>query len=158
MCIFTAHPGEYINCSSGWISYRPSICAFIAHPDENLSAHENFLLHIYVNFYRPSMCIITTHPGEYLNCAFGWITYRPSICAFTAHPGEHLIAHIGEFLTVHPCVLLPHILVNVLLCIWLNFLPAFHVYFTAHPGEYLNGASRWISYCPSMCSFTAYPG
>jgi len=32
--------------------------------------------------------------------------------------------------------------VNILLHILMNFLPAFHVYFTAHPGEYLNGASR----------------
>ncbi len=138
----------------------------------------NIFLHIWMNFLQAFHVYFTAHPGEYLNCASGWIASCPSMCSFTAHPGEYLSAHLDEFLTGLPCVLLQPIQVNLLygivailtsfpfvllqsiqvniyLRIWMNFLLAFHVCFYC--------PSMWISYWASMqflrnsiCTFTVH--
>ncbi len=152
MCIFASHPGEYLNCASGWILTGFHVCFYSPSSWISNCASLHFLL--------AYMCTYTAHPGKYLT-VHSCISYC-SLCCLQPIQVNILIAHLGEFLTVHPCVLLQPILVNILLfnANQDNFLMAQ----CAHPGEHLAARSddylavrtgnislhiSWMSWCAS---------
>ncbi len=115
-------------CASEWISYWPSICAFTAHPGENITVclgefltvllcgllqpiQLNILLLIWVNFF-PDLHLCFYNPSRWTSyCDLG-VSYCPFMSIFLAHPGEYLNCASG----------------------WISYQPSICA-FIVHPGE-----------------------